>query len=1027
MFKKTALARALALALGGAALGLSFSLPVMAQSNATGTIFGRLDAQAEQSSIVIENPATGFKRTLTPDAQGRFQATSLPAGTYRVSLIKNGQLLSSRDGIEVQVGKGQEVSFLEASTLETVEVRGRAKTIDVSTADNGVSFGAKQLDILPVQKSVEAVMQLAPNVTRGDSRYNGAASLGGGAASENSFYINGMVVTNPNTGLGASSLPFGAIEQMQVVTGGFGAEFGRSMGGVVNIISKSGSNTWETGALLTYSPKSLRAKARNIYYAKTGKPGNESTDGTLYRLQDQNTQSQVEMGAYVGGPLIKDRLFMFLAADEKRTDSSVVDLPTSSVSSSKWGWAEREDKTTRYLAKFDWNLHEDHRLEMTLIGDNSTRDRRVSGYDYATLSRKGAQPDSDFRDHYKNEFNQTPVGSDVQMLKYTGNLSNDLTLTAMVGQTRSEHVNTFQYGGTPGGSQYFVDVSASGRAPGLVYNNPQPLLNNQLPEGAVDKTRSMRLDVEYRLGQHSLRAGLDRNELTSLNNGDFLPGGGVYRYRRNNDINAIPGDAPGSISIASGGGLGLQGYYGREFNFSSVTHAYSDTSAWYLEDRYQVSKNLLISLGLRSESFTNKNNEKEVFLDQPNQIAPRLAAIWDVNGDASLKLYGSAGRYAVQMPTHLAVRGAGPSTFMWQYFTYTGINPDGSPAGRKNISPRYSPDGEDGSKKDRRTLMIDDMKPNSQDELSLGFEKALSKSVNIGGKLTYRRLVSTIDDYCGGAGPIQKWADERKIDTSNWIGGPNGTGFLCTPFNPGVDNTFNVDFAGTGKDYTKVKLSAAELGFDKPQRDFLAFDVFAEHPFSDGWYGKISYAYSRNKGNTEGQTQSDVGQTDIGETRSWDYTDLMEHAYGPLPNQRTHSIKAYGFYQLNEQWQIGANALLASGRPRSCIGSYPSTPNSGNGSAYHYCDGKPSPRGSVGTLPWDKRLDLNLIYRPSIVKGLALRLDVFNAFNSQVAQNVDETYNVGGTGTNVSPTYERVISYTEPRFLKFSLQYDHKF
>ncbi|MCV2369816.1 TonB-dependent receptor [Roseateles oligotrophus] len=1024
MYKKTALARALALALGGAALGLAVQIPAQAQSNATGTIYGQVESAAD-STVLLENSATGFKRTLSPDAQGRYQATSLPTGVYKVSVMRNGAVVSSREGILVQVGKGNEVSFLDGAKLETVQVIGRAKTIDVSTADNGVSFTAKQLDALPIQKTVEAVMQLAPNATRGDSRYNGAASLGGGAASENSFYINGMVVTNPNTGLGASSLPFGAIEQMQVITGGFGAEFGRSMGGVVNIITKSGSNDWAAGTLLSVAPNALRSRAKDINYAVTGKPGNEATDGKLFRLQDQNTQSETQMGAYVGGPLIKDKLFMFVAADQKNTNSSRVDLPTTSVSSGKWGWAEREDKTTRYLGKFDWNLHEDHRLELTLIGDNSTRDRKVSGFDYPTLTRKGAQA-TDFSDHYKNEFNQTPVGSDVQFLKYTGNLSNDLTLTAMYGQTKTEKINTFAFGGPTGGSQYFVDVNPAGTAPGVVYNNPQPLLNNVLPDGSVDKTKSFRLDLEYKLGQHSLRAGMDVNRLSSLNNGDINPGAGTYRYRKLASAgDPTGGSFPGAKLISEGpGALAAAGYYGREFNFASVTNAYSDTSAWYLEDKFQVSKNFMLGLGLRSESFQNKNNEKEVFLEQKNQLSPRLAATWDVNGDATLKVYGSAGRYSVQMPTHLAVRGAGPSSFLFQYFTYTGVNPDGSPQGRFNLTPKYSPDGEDGSKKDRQTLMVDNMKPNSQDEISFGFEKALSKSFNIGGKVTYRRLTSTIDDYCGYGDALQKYADDHKIDTKNWIG--SGSGVLCVPFNPGEDATFNVDYAGTRSNYTKVTVSAKDIGFDKPKRTFFAFDVFAEHPLSQGWYGKLSYAYADSKGNTEGQTQSDVGQTDIGETRSWDYADLMEHSYGPLPNSRKHSFKAYGFVQLNDMWQLGANALLASGRPRSCSGSYPSKPNSGYDSGYHYCDKLPSPRGSIGNLPWDKRLDVNVVFNPPVLKGLQLRMDVFNVLNNQIAQNVDEAYNVGTTFTP-NPTYGRVISYTEPRYLKFSVQYDHKF
>ena len=77
---------------------------------------------------------------------------------------------------------------------------------------------------------------------------------------------------------------------------------------------------------------------------------------------------------------------------------------------------------------------------------------------------------------------------------------------------------------------------------------------------------------------------------------------------------------------------------------------------------------------MRNEQIENQNGDKEKFLNMKNQIAPRLAASWDVNGDSSLKVFGSAGRYSVQIPTHMAVRGAGRSTLHAPDFTYTGID-----------------------------------------------------------------------------------------------------------------------------------------------------------------------------------------------------------------------------------------------------------------------------------------------------------------------------------------------------------------
>ena len=1017
--QKTIVAQALTLAFGIGLAGGVLVTSAYAQSNTTGNVFGQVAPGTD--SVVLENLQTGVKRAVNPDGNGRFLVTALPPGIYSAKSVKQSAVISSKS-VEVVVGQGVEVKF--DGSLATVEIVGTRPRIDVSSSNNGATFTAKELDALPIGRSVGAIIQLAPNTTRGDTRYFGAASFGGGAPSENSFYINGFPVTNPLTQLGSSELPFGSIAQAQILTGGFGAEFGRSVGGVVNITTKSGTNTWETGVSYSYSPNSMRATSKDIYYENTGDPANALTDGKLLLDRAPNTLTSSSIGAYLGGPIVNDKLFMFLAVQQDKAYSGVVSRSTASIptgDAGKWGWADNTDTTTRYLGKFDWNLSDDHRLELTLIGDDSIRNQRLSGYDYSSKQSNGV---TSFIADYRNLQGYTPVGANATILKYTGNITQDLTLSALTGTSISTHSNKF-VSGAGGGSLYTVILNTpSAVAPGVTYNNPQANSGNQIPDGAEDTVRSNRLDLEYRIGDHALRAGLDDNKLASKNAGDFFPGGGNYRYYYTSSP-TYKVSAPGVTQAvwANAGTLGAKGYYGRVREFTDVTDAYSDQSAQYIEDRWQVTKDLLVSLGLRNENFVNKNNLGEAFLEQKNVLSPRLGVAWDANGDSSLKLFGSLGRYAVQIPTHLAVRGAGPSTYLQQYFTYTGVAPDGSPIGVVPISSKYSPDGEVGQVKDKNVLTATNLKPNQQDEITFGFEQAVSKSLNVGAKLTYRKLLATIDDYCDDT-PFYDYAAARGINTDNYSSN-------CVNINPGLTNTFNVDYLGTGKNYTPVTLTAKDMGFDQwpAERTYLALDLFAEHPFSNGWYGKINYTYSRNYGSTEGQTLSDIGQTDVAATQAWDFGDLMQYSYGPLPNDRTHQIKAYGYYQLNEEFTVGANLLLASGRPMNCIGAFPdpNSPAQGYGSASHYCKGLPSPRGSVGNLPWDQRLDMNVVYKPQSVKGMALKVDIFNLFNQQNIEVIDEVYQTGGYGTPVSPTYGRVISYTSPRSVKFTVQYDYKF
>jgi hypothetical protein len=1025
MFKKTLLARALTIAFGAAALSFAVTNPVMAQSNASGNIFGRVEAAAG-SSISIVNLENGLARKVTPNADGSYRITSLPPGRYKVELSRNGAVVTSQE-IDVLVGQGAEASF--ASSVETVKVVKRRSKIDITNTNNGSTFTAKELAKLPVEVNVAGIIQLAPNTTRADSRYPAGASFGGGGASENSYYINGFPVTNPLTQLGASELPFGAIAQADILTGGYGAEFGRSIGGVVNITTKSGTNNWELGASYSIAPNLLRARKRDFYYGNTGV--HPDTDGTMYMNFHDFSRTTAITGMYAGGPIIKDKLFMFFAAESNNRHQSTPRTGDNRDVASDSAWGVYNDRTERYLGKLDWNLTDNHRLELTLIGDDSKRHEKYYGYDYkknVMIPTLRGEADFENIDTHNNA-----VGANVTALRYVGNLTDKLTLSSVYGESKVKHINSF-VGSNVNGNVFAVTADGANQAPGLTYVTPQPT-DAIVPPNSADKTKSFRLDLEYKFGQHTLRGGFDNNKLISQNAGQYTAGGGAWVYLKddpNEELSLDP--AQGTYILKNYGGLGTQGYYVRKDFFTTTTDAGSDQSAQYIEDRYQVTKDILLTMGLRSESFKNKNGDGITYLEQKNQLQPRFAGSWNVNGDESLKIFGSAGRYSVQIPTSVAVRGASRSTNTSQFFTYTGVDANGAPTGLTQITGVASSNNEFGQAKDPLVVVAKDLKPNYQDELTLGFERALTPEYNIGSKITYRKLKSTIDDFCDQR-PFEKWAKANGIPTvtdpdTGAISVPTWRGFGCASFNPGKDNSFYVDFndrVAPGKTHSLVTLTKADLGFDDAKRTYTAIDMFIEHPFRNNWYAKAYYTWSKSRGNTEGQTLSDVGQVNVSLTQTWDHHELMEYADGLLPNNRTHQLKVFGYYELTPEWTVGANLLVASGRPLNCIGYYPARDTLGNndyGSAYHYCNGVPSPRGTAGTLPWDVNLDMNVAYRPAALKDMLFKMDIFNVGNRQTLQNQNELYNRGGT---INARYGRPLSYTDPRSVRFSVEYRHKF
>jgi len=1026
MFRKTLVVRALAVAFGAAALTVAVGPVAYAQTSATGTIFGQVDAAAG-ATVVIENLDTGARRTLTPGADGKYQATSMPVGRYKVILQRNGATVSTRDEIEVSIGQGSEVSFAAAS-LQTVQVVGRKQSIDVTNVGSTTTFSSSELAKLPVANNVGAVIQLAPQTTRGDSRYGGAGapSFGGAGASENAYYINGFPVTTLLTQVGFSQLPFNSIANAQLLTGGYGAEFGRSTGGVVNIVTKSGGNDLVFGWGLSIEPSELRAKPKSSYYQNNGQV---ATDGKLRFYNEDNKQETTTQSFYVGGPLVKDKLFFYFGAeniDVQRSGIRVANLGTSGAnanSSNAAGWQETSINKPRALLKLDWNITDSNHLEYTKIYDSVRDSRRYYSFDYNTLQRGTVQNGGA---NYLN-WGPTPTvaaeqGSQVDILKYTGYLTNDLTFTALVGKTSSPHeLNPVGY--DPSLPQI---VATQGRIPGFTYITPQGTLGNLLTPGARDTNKGARLDVEWRVAsQHTLRAGVDYNKIESVA-GQANAGGSIWTYGQT----TTPGTPLDSHSVPSnsvGNPYGDQGYYVQQTVSNTRSTPTVIQSAVYIEDKYQVTDRLLVSLGLRNEAFDNRNGDNKSYIKLDKQIAPRLGASWDVAGDSSIKIFGNAGRYHVPVPTNVAIRGAGASLNTTQNFVYTGIDPrTGAPTGLTALSPVFSNNNEFGQSKDPREVAAQNMKGNYQDELAFGMETALSKSLTVGAKFTYRTLRTAIDDFCDDR-PFRAWAARQAtpVDTSNW-------GFNCALFNPGRANTFTIDLDGDGNLET-INLSAADLGFPKVKRKYIALDLFAEYPYDGKLWGKVNYTWSRNTGNTEGQLLSDIGQGDVATTQAFDFPEFSINSDGRLPNDRTHQLKAFGYYQATPEFGLGANLLVASGRPRNCIGNSPLDANgqptdyAGYGSAYFFCNNQPSPRGSHGNLPPDVRLDLNLSYRPVALPGFQLKLDVFNAFNRQSVEVIEERYNTPGGDPSVWSRYGHVESYTAPRSVKLSASFDYKF
>jgi len=280
-----------------AALVAALPNAALAQSS-EGSIFGTAKSS---TSVTITNLDTGSSREAKAAADGSFSFSRLPPGRYRVT---SGGVTRE---VSVAIGSGTQVNVAAADRVEVGGTRMLRSSIDVSTVESNTVFTQEQIQALPVARSIEAVATLAPGVVRGDPGLGSGTlpSFGGASVAENGYYINGFDVTNIRNFLAYATLPFDAIAQQQIKTGGYGAEYGRSLGGVISIVTKRGTNEWKGGGALYWEPGSLRSTGPDVADKEP------SRAGLPYIFQSADKIERMSYNVYAGGPIIKDKLFVF--------------------------------------------------------------------------------------------------------------------------------------------------------------------------------------------------------------------------------------------------------------------------------------------------------------------------------------------------------------------------------------------------------------------------------------------------------------------------------------------------------------------------------------------------------------------------------------------------------------------------------------------------------------------------------------------------------------------------------------------
>ncbi|MCX7555893.1 TonB-dependent receptor [Xanthomonadaceae bacterium JHOS43] len=990
----------LSLALGACLSTLAVA-PAYAQS-AMGAVAGRANSGDQ---ITLVNNATGATRTVTVSSDGSYRLNQLPIGDYSLRVLRAGREVGEPVTVNVSLGGTTTVNLGgdgDVTNLATIEVVGNrvVNRVDVYSTESATNITREEWARLPVEQSLGAVALLAPGVVSGNSGFGGI-SFGGSSVAENSIFINGLNVTDFYRRQSFSTAPFAFFEEFQVKTGGYSVEFGRSTGGVINAVTRSGGNELKGGISLTFEPSSWRADGEDRFYA----------DGSVNVRSSHDRQSFTKINGWASGPLVKDRLFLFAMYEQR-------DNGTRFTNASGSTWSEREADNGFWGAKLDWQINDNHLLELLSFSDEGDSDTSTWAYDFNTRIRADGVP---------NQSTATSGGSNGS-LTYTGHFGESFTAKAMYGINESSS---------------FVRSPADLSCDWVTYNNASygnvyrgmgsPLLGCHPGSNVVsheDERKVKRLDFEWAVGSHLLRFGWD-HELMTTDRVTAYPGSGVqYTAYGRTSANQM---LDNGVLLPEGVDEFL---WARRRSDGGVFDI--EATAFYLEDVWSVTPNLTLNLGLRLDNFENLDAGGNSYIKLDDLVSPRLGFSWDMKGDGTTKLFGNLGRYYMPVPSIISYNFAGGLTDERSYYALDGWQQQVNPVtGASYMAPIIGQ--QIGPMDDSWNLSNEpvdrDLDAVYQDEAILGFQRMIDQSWSWGVNATYRRMPNAMDDVrinalCGVRhGNLWPIANPGEMLTL-W-----GT----TALGCAQDGWVTID---TSREGYMTAGSDRIIGYAKPKRTYKAIEFQIDRAWDDTWAFNASYLWSKSEGNHEGPVNSDTNYGDTGMVQHWDHPANNER-YGDLFNDHRHQIKLRGSYKLNDLWLFGATLTAMSGGPITAFGvtwpdenlavaSFTST-GSGGGTGWicvQNCSGpwqdrvhEWSPRGAFGRMPWIYDVGVNATLSVPIPnQDVKIRFSIFNLLDHQKTVNVAARYE-SNPGV-VRPTFGTGTRWQSPRYMQMVLNWN---
>jgi hypothetical protein len=1011
---------------GGAICLIDFDNAAYADTLTTGSLRGvvRDKATGETTvgaTVVATSAALQGEQVVIADEAGQYYITSLPPGIYTLTVYYN-DTTYARGNVLVQVGKDVVVNISVDSAAgkgETINIAGSAPLVDQGSTKVNTTITSDFTNNVPTGRTFGQVLETAA----GAQNDTYGVSFAGATSAENTYVVEGLNTTDTGFGTLSTNLPNEFVQETEVITGGYNAEFGRATGAIVNVVTKTGSNQFHGSVFGHLQPAAFTASSDRIL-----REGNAID-------REINQDYQFDIGAELGGPIIKDKLWFhvgFTPTFRKTTTTRIINTSVDADNDGvgdidpDTGFSVRDEVARRELpsefrtyfftAKLTGAVSSNHQWQVTGFGNPQSSDVVLSTLRDPNSARERVEEGAyDVSGKWTSKFNEGKTQVDAVVGYHHGyNRAKPINAANDVPGVRYEYERSlYDFADLEGADTIAL---CDDNDP----NDPYPEITNCPVENYVDRglgfledrtnnRTSAVLAVTQRVkaaGQHVFKAGIDA-EFSGYNSGRRFSGGSFLERDDEGGFNIrqyLRYDNAGNIPCgidSDGNGVG-------DAMCAVIPQLNADTSnrslAGYVQDSWQIRPNLTLNAGIRWEQQIGYVAEfiqgttapdtgeviPEVGYELNNLLAPRVGFIFDPTQEGKSKIFGHWGRFYENIPMDMNVRAFGGETTRQ---SLVGIDNSGTHDG----SCDFDHDPNDATNNASLvnnvlgctvggsqtlggsiTYVAPGMKGQYTQELIFGAEYEVMSDMTLGANYIHRSMPIVIEDMSTDGG------------TNYFIGNPSVNyddeaaeldQLASMTAEPGLKALYT----------SRANQLRAVKNFDPPSRDYDAVEITAKKRPTSSSLLQASYTFSRARGNYPGLFSTETGQLDPNITSQYDLPDLMPNRYGPSGLDRPHNVKVDGFYAFDLKKAgllvLGASFRAQSGLPANTLASHPIY---GSGESYLL------PRGAFYRSPATSQLDTHFSYGYQLNKTTRLEgfVDIFNLLNTQTETNIDEIYSV---------------------------------